>query len=176
MGLLDRLLKSSTPTVRPATSQEGRPLLYSWILSGKFAIGPMPQTEAHWLQLQEAGFRSRFSCCYPEEEIFAAAPNSWLCDRVSLPDHRGQESMKPEQLSRALVQAESVMASQPATYLHCFAGRERSPLIAVGLLARHQGLDVLTALDRVRMCHPAAAPIFSDLDLLERLLKTMEAQ
>jgi hypothetical protein len=173
MGLIDRLFRQSASTSRQPTPQESRPLLYSWILSGKFAIGPMPQTAEQWLQLEQAGFRSRFSCCYPEEEIFATAPSSWLSDRVSLPDHRRQEPMKPDQLSRALLQAEAVLMSQPATYLHCFAGRERSPLIAVGLLARAQGVDVLTALDRVRLCHPAASPIFSDLDQLERLLQTL---
>jgi hypothetical protein len=173
MGLLDRLLRQSTPPTRSTPPQESRPLLYSWIQSGKFAIGPMPQTAEQWLQLEQAGFRSRFSCCYPEEEVFAAAPSAWLSDRVSLPDHRRQESMKPEQLAMALLKAEAVIETQPATYLHCFAGRERSPLVAVGLLARRQGVDVLTALDRVRLCHPAASPIFSDLDQLERLLKTM---
>lgn len=173
MGLIDRLFRQSTPHPRQTIPQEGRPLIYSWIQSGKFAIGPMPQTAEQWLQLEDAGFRSRFSCCYPEEEILPAAPNSWLCDRVSLPDHRRQESMKLERLAKALIKAEAVIESQPATYLHCFAGRERSPLVAVGLLARCQGVDVLTALDRVRLCHPSAAPIFSDLDKLEQLLKTM---
>jgi protein-tyrosine phosphatase len=81
--------------------------------------------------------------------------------------------MKPEQLARALFKAETLIESQPATYLHCFAGRERSPLVAVGLVARRQGVDVLTALDRVRLCHPSASPIFSDLDQLEQLLKIM---
>lgn len=173
MGLLDRLLRQSTPSARQSIPQESRPLIYSWILSGKFAIGPMPQTAEQWLQLEQAGFRSRFSCCYSEEEIFAAAPSSWLCDRVSLPDHRRQESMKPERLAMALLHAEEIIESQPATYLHCFAGRERSPLLAVGLLARRQGVDVLTALDRVRLCHPSASPIFSDLEKLEQLLKVM---
>jgi len=173
MGLIDRLLRQSTPPVRQTIPQESRPLLYSWIQSGKFAIGPMPKTAEQWLQLEQVGFRSRFSCCYPEEDSLTSAPNSWLCDRVSLPDHRRQESMKLEQLAKALLQAEAVIESQPATYLHCFAGRERSPLIAVGLLARSQGVDVLTALGRVRLCHPVASPIFSDLDELERLLQKM---
>jgi len=171
MGLLDRLLRQSTQPTRQTIPQESRPLIYSWIESGKFAIGPMPKTAEQWLQLEQAGFRSRFSCCYPEEDSLTSAPNSWLCDRVSLPDHRRQESMKPEQLARALLQAEAVIESQPATYLHCFAGRERSPLVAVGVLARRQGVDVLTALERVRLCHPSASPIFSDLDKLEQLLK-----
>jgi len=173
MGLINRLLRQSTSINRQPTVQDGRPLSYSWILTGKFAIGPMPQTAEQWLQLEQAGFRSRFSCCYPEEEIFAAPPSSWQSIRVSLPDHRRQEEMKPEQLATALLHAEAVIDSQPATYLHCFAGRERSPLIAVGLLARSQGIDMLTALDRVRLCHPAAFPIFSDLDQLEKLLQSM---
>jgi len=174
MGLINRLLRQSTSINRQPTVQDGRPLSYSWILTGKFAIGPMPQTAEQWLQLEQAGFRSRFSCCYPEEEIFTSAPSSWQSDRVSLPDHRRQEIMKPENLTRALLKAEAVIESHPATYLHCYAGRERSPLIAVGLLARGQGIDVLTALDHVRRCHPSANPIFSDLDQLEQLLKSIE--
>jgi hypothetical protein len=174
MGLLDRLLGNSDPKYQNPIRHGNRPLLYSWILNGKFAVGPMPQTPEQWLQLEQAGFRSRFSCCYPEEEIFAAAPSSWLSDRVSLPDHRRQEIMKPENLAKALIKAETVIESQPATYLHCFAGRERSPLIAVGLLARSEGIDILTALDHVRRSHPGACPIFSDLDQLEQLLKSIE--
>jgi hypothetical protein len=171
MGLLDRLLRNSDPIKRKPIRHGSRPLLYSWILNGKFAIGPMPQTAEQWLQLDQAGFRSRFSCCYPEEEIFTSAPSSWQSDRVSLPDHRRQEIMKPENLTRALLKAEAVIESHPATYLHCYAGRERSPLIAVGLLARSQRIDILTALDRVRQCHPLANPIYRDLDELEHLLK-----
>lgn len=175
MSLIDRFLRQAAPPARQSNLPENRPLVYSWIESGKFAIGPMPQTAEQWLQLEQAGFKSRFSCCYPEEEIFAAAPSSWLSDRVSLPDHRRQEAMRPERLASALLQAEAVIESQPATYLHCFAGRERSALVAVGLVARAQGIDVLSALDRVRLCHPGASPIFSDLDQLEQLLKTMGA-
>jgi hypothetical protein len=169
MGLIDRLLKQATPTQRQP--KESRPLLYSWILTGKFAIGPMPQTEEQWLQLEQAGFRSRFSCCYLEEEIFAPVPSSWQSDRVSLPDHRRQEEMKQVQLTTAVLHAEKLINSHPATYLHCFAGRERSPLIAIGLVARSENIDILSALDRVRLCHPVASPIFSDLDQLEQVLK-----
>jgi hypothetical protein len=44
-------------------------------------------------------------------------------------------------------------------------------LIAMGLVARSENIDILSALDRVRLCHPAASPIFSDLDQLEQVLK-----
>jgi hypothetical protein len=50
------------------------------------------------------------------------------------------------------------------------AGIERSPLIAVGLTASERNLSLFDALDWVRRCHPAALPIVTHLELLERLL------
>jgi hypothetical protein len=62
MSLLDRLLRQYTPATRQIIPQERRPLIYSWIQSGKFAIGPMPQTAEQWLQLEQAGSRRRDLC------------------------------------------------------------------------------------------------------------------
>lgn len=168
MGLLDRFLspKSSANTIVQ------RPISYSWILSNKFAIGPIPKTDEHWQQLDSAGFRSRFSCCYPEEDIFAKPPAHWLEACVSLPDHRLQENMKIGRLNQALLDAQGLIDAQPPTYIHCFAGRERSALVAVGLIARSQNIDVLKSLDLVRLCHPQASPIYADLDILDSLIRS----
>lgn len=172
MGLLDRFRP------RPSAPQGGAepadlgppPLIYSWVITGRLAIGPLPRCEAHWQQLQDAGFRSRFSCCYPHEEM-VAPPAEWEKGGVSLPDHRRQEPLRAERIALALDEAGRMIRSHPATYLHCMAGMERSPLIAVGLLARERNLDVLEALEAIRLCHPRAMPIYSDLDLLEQVLK-----
>jgi protein-tyrosine phosphatase len=133
----------------------------------------MPRTDAHWLQLQEAGFRSRFSCCYPQEEIFAAMPTDWLGRSVPLPDHRAQETMQPSALEEALLDSEELITIGAPLYLHCFAGRERSSLVAVGLTARQRNVDVFTALDWVRRCHPISSPIYEHLVILEDVLKHM---
>jgi hypothetical protein len=148
-------------------------LTYSWVISGRLAIGPLPRDPSHWEQLQSAGFRSRFSCCYPEEES-CAPPDHWLSERVSLPDHRRQEPLLPERLQQALETAERLVESQPATYLHCMAGMERSPLVAAGVVARQRGVHLLEALDVIRLCHPSAMPIYSDLDVLEAVLRNGE--
>ena len=171
MNLIGRLLGGRSSPPKPVPLQESRPFVYSWILSGKLAIGPIPKSQTHWQRLEEAGFRSRFSCCYPEEEVFVAPPSSWLKAGVPLPDHRRQEVLTPERLNDALNQVEMTINQQPATYLHCFAGQERSPLIAVGLLVRLRRLNVLEALDAVRLCHGNASPLYGDLHVLEELIR-----
>lgn len=169
MGLLDRFLSPNSSAKKPSIIVQG-PIIYSWILTNKFAIGPIPKTDEQWQQLDSAGFRSRFSCCYPEEDVFAQPPAHWRQASVSLPDHRRQESLKPSRLNEALLSAQGLIDSVPATYIHCFAGRERSALVAVGLIAKSQNLDVFNSLDLVRLCHPQASPIFGDLDILDSLI------
>ncbi|MEB3350055.1 MAG: hypothetical protein VKO00_08555 [Cyanobacteriota bacterium] len=130
----------------------------------------MPVSPAHWQQLDQAGLRARFSCCYPEEEGMLSVPEHWLSEGVSLPDHRRQEPLQADRLALALQRAQQLLHQGPPLYLHCMAGIERSPLIAVGLTSRERSLSLFDALDWVRRCHPAAKPIVSHLEVLERLL------
>jgi hypothetical protein len=149
---------------------EKKPLPFSWILTKQLAIGPMPLSETHWRQLEDAGFQSRFSCCYLPEEEGRVKPVGWVSDRVSLPDHRDQESLRLETLMMALDRAETMVQHHPPVYLHCLAGRERSPLLAVGITARLRNVDMFEALAWVRRCHPMAMPIYPHLELLEKAL------
>jgi len=143
---------------------------YSWILSNELAIGQLPASPYHWDQLQLAGFRSRFSCCYPDEEIFPV-PDNWYSAGVSLPDHRQQETLSELRLREALNTAEKILLSNKIPlYLHCYAGKERSALMAVGLIAKRKTLDIFSALEWVRRCHPSAQPSYDHLDLMARVL------
>jgi hypothetical protein len=161
---------------KPADPPANLPLPYSWILTNVLAIGPMPRLPSHWQQLEEAGFRSRFSCCYPDEEQLCPIPSHWQSDSVALPDHREQEELQSEKLQLALDRAEILLREQAPVYLHCLAGRERSSLVAVGLTARQRGMDVFAALDWVRRCHPAASPIYGHLDVLDQVLRAAKSQ
>lgn len=145
-------------------------LPFSWVLSKRLAIGPMPHSDRHWQQLEQAGFKSRFSCCYPEEEYDLVLPPGWSCDRISLPDHRQQEPMQEARLALALDRAEALVNNAAPVYLHCMAGYERSPLLAVGLTSRLRGIDMMAALAWVRRCHPMGRPITDHLVMLESLL------
>lgn len=147
------------------------PLPYSWVLTRRLAVGPMPASPAHWKQLEQAGLRARFSCCYPLEPAPAPPPPRWRSDGVPLPDHREQEPLEIERLAEALERAGRLLSEAAPLYLHCLAGVERSPLLAVGLTAWQRHLSLFDALDWVRRCHPPARPIASHLEQLERLLR-----
>ena len=60
-------------------------------------------------------------------------------------------------------------AGQPL-YLHCWAGMERSPLVAIGLLCRAESLNFFDALAQVKDQHPVAKPLIPHLLILESLL------
>ncbi|WP_254945346.1 hypothetical protein [Cyanobium sp. AMD-g] len=170
VGALRRFLQSLGAPERLEQPILDRSLPCSWVLSNRLAVGPMPRGDRHWQQLEQAGVRSRFSCCYPDEETGLILPPGWSSDRVSLPDHREQEPMQAARLSLALERAEALVVDAAPVYLHCMAGFERSPLLAVGLTARLRGIDMLAALAWVRRCHPMAMPIYSHLVLLEGIL------
>lgn len=157
-------------TIAPSLIPPDRPLPYSWVLSRRLAVGPMPSSPAHWQQLEQAGLRARFSCCYPHEQGPAPVPPDWVSDGFPLPDHRRQEPLELERLAEALERAERLLSEDAPVYLHCLAGIERSPLLAVGLTARERDLSLFEALAWVRRCHPPAMPIVSQLELLEQLL------
>ena len=165
--LQGKLARRGGPPPPPPT------LPYSWILTGELALGPMPRTDSHWRQLEDLGVQRRFSLCYPEEERITSVPDHWRSERLSLPDHRRQEPLRPERLEEGLALGASLLEEEGGgpIYIHCLAGRERSPLMAVGLVARRRGLDLFEALDWVRRCHPAASPMMEHLEVLERLLR-----
>lgn len=144
----------------------------NWILANRLAVGPLPTSDRHWQQLDGLGFRARFSCCYEDEHASLPPPPShWACFGVSLPDHRRQEPLESARLDQAISEARAAMEGHGPLFLHCLAGRERSPLVAIGVTARSRGLDIYGALDWVRKCHPGAAPLFDQLEQLERLLQ-----
>lgn len=157
-------------------SDVNSPFVYSWIITAQLGIGPIPRTAGHWIQLENDGFRSRFSCCYPQEQIFQPVPNHWKSEQFALPDHRSQEELTIDQLIAALNKAVSVLNQcDSALYLHCFAGQERSALMAVGLVSILQGTDLFESLDFVRQCHRKARPLYSHLDILEQALKIIKS-
>lgn len=150
------------------------PLSYSWIITNRLAIGPMPKTFSHWAQLAGDGFQRRFSCCYPYEHIFAAIPDSWNSREVSLPDHRDQNPLDKQTLINALESAKEMLDdSGEPLYLHCFAGQERSALMAIGLVSILEDKDLFDSIAFVRQCHKRAQPLYSHLDILEQVLKEL---
>ena len=109
VGVLRRILQSLREAETNGQPMLERSLPCSWILTNRLAVGPMPRSDRHWQQLEQAGFRTRFSCCYPEEETGLVLPPGWSSDRVSLPDHREQEPMQEARIALALARAKALV-------------------------------------------------------------------
>jgi hypothetical protein len=155
----------------PEGSRNKSLFTYSWILTGKLAIGPMPRDLDDWILLEENGIKKRFSCCYSSENIFTPIPSYWISKEVSIPDHRQQEELNHTKLIYLLNEVISfLMHDEKPVYLHCFAGQERSALIAIGIVSILEKKDLFDALAYVRQCYPKAKPLYEHLDILEKAL------
>lgn len=147
-----------------------QPRPFSWIRTRRLAIGGFPK---NWDWLLQSGFNKIFSCCSYDEGNWNP-PSHWSAMRLTLPDHRKQFELKPSLLSSALDCLEEMVSptlEEGALYLHCLAGRERSPLLAVGLLCRIEDIDFFDALYEVRRLHQQTKPIVEHLIVLENLIK-----
>ena len=152
---------------QPSSSVAELPI--SWLRTRRLAIGPMPQTPQHWLALQQQGVESIFSCCEENEGAWLP-PQDWLQRRFPLPDHREPNSMTNAMLDQAINAALDLYCAAPPLYLHCWAGMERSPLVAIGVLCRAESLNLFEALAQVRSQHRIAKPLIPHLLILESLL------
>jgi atypical dual specificity phosphatase len=76
--------------------------------------------------------------------------------RLPLPDYGGLPS---ELVDRAVSIISDWLAEGHRTYVHCRAGWQRSPAIAVALVALRDGLDIDEALEAVRVRKPSADPL-----------------
>lgn len=154
---------------RPARVTLVLPRPFSWLRSRRLAIGGFPKEEQHWASLEAAGFRKVFSCCDPSEAPWNP-PHHWRSERLALPDHRRSVAPSAEILHEGLDRLQKLLQGDDALYLHCWAGMERSPLMAIGLLCREESISIFEALRQVRSLHPEAKPITKHLVVLENLL------
>ncbi|MFQ6539990.1 MULTISPECIES: dual specificity protein phosphatase family protein [Aphanothece] len=78
-----------------------------------------------------------------------------LCSREEAPPPAAAGGAFP--LPAAVVALEALLREGPV-YLHCQAGLERSPLVAMAWLMQQRRLDLQAALEYLREVHPASRP------------------
>ncbi|MCT0198958.1 dual specificity protein phosphatase family protein [Synechococcus sp. CS-1325] len=144
------------------------PSPFAWIRPQKLAIGGFPDDPAHWGALEVQGLRAVFSCCDPSEGHWSP-PAHWVRRLCPLPDHRQPHSLSAAHLLAAIGEATALVKDGQPLYLHCRAGIERSPLLAIALQCTAWGMDLFEALSWVKRQHPEARPLTDQLLLLEAL-------
>jgi protein tyrosine/serine phosphatase len=141
-------------------------LRLSWVLAGELAVGTAPWLAEDLAELEREGVSAVLSLCREQEGPLAVELGrvfAWR--RVPLPDHRGPEPLTPAHLERAL-ETLAVLRVHGPVYVHCAAGVERSPLVAMAWLMRQRGLGRLQALEYLMQTHPGTSPLPEHLALL----------
>lgn len=144
-----------------------------WVLQGRLAIGPAPLGPQRWLGLRQRAVAAVVSLCEVGEVVEQQPPVSdqtisW--SSCPLPDARSGRPLQLQELNDAINLTRELVQRSPAVYVHCWAGRERAPLVALGVLCLEHCLDVYDGLAYLRRVHPAAHPTNSQLALLDQWL------
>jgi protein-tyrosine phosphatase len=77
-------------------------------------------------------------------------------ERIELRDYG---NLAPGQLELAAKTVLAWLRDGERVYVHCRAGMQRSAIVAAAIVALHEGLEPLDALDRVRERNPRADPL-----------------
>ena len=140
-----------------------------WVLVQELAIGPAPRAERHLDHLQSEGIKAVLSVCSEEEAPPPVDLNQrFSCQRLVLPDHNAQRLPQLGEIEQALDRLAELRQQGPV-YVHCVAAMERSPLVCLAWLVRHQGLSPQHALDYLMQVHPGTNPLPGQLAILAAL-------
>lgn len=147
-------------------SGQPRPFRLSWVLRHQLALGPAPSRLEHLELLRDQGCKAVLSLCPASEQIqLEGLQQQFAWSRIALPDHRCSEPLTQELLESALQTLEQLQRAGPV-FVHCLAGRERSPLVCMAWLMRVRGLSRQQALEYVSQVHPGTNPLPQHLALL----------
>jgi phosphoglycolate phosphatase-like HAD superfamily hydrolase len=139
---------------------------FTSLLVGELLVGSAPGTADHLDILELEGVNAILSLCEESE----APPPSGLAERFvhsrrPLPDHAADRAPTVQELEEVIVTLDKLSRSGPV-YVHCVAGVERSPLVAMAWLLRRHGLGFVAALDYVQETHRSTNPAPEQLNAL----------
>ncbi len=141
----------------------------TWLLSDELAVGTAPCSNEDLDRLEQEGVRALISLCSAEEAPLPGGITErfhWV--RLPLPDHNHHCAPTIEQIAVVLVELSRLRGHGPV-YLHCVAGVERSPLVAMAWLIQSRRMGWQAALDYVQQTHPGTSPLPEQLAVLRSL-------
>ncbi len=144
-----------------------------WVIKNKIAIGIAPTKEKHLIILKDQNIKSILSLCGTSE---ASPPEGmkemFNCERIVLPDHRSNRDLEITEIANVIKTIE-VMQERMPIYVHCLAGKERSPLICMAWLRIKKKIDNVQALRYMMQVHSGSCPLDSHLIVLDNYIKTL---
>ena len=141
----------------------------NWVLNNELAIGPAPLKEIDFKILKEENIKSILNLCSQEEApIIEGVEHDFCYKRYTLPDHKVRKSISILEIEQIITIIESLKEKGPL-FIHCFAARERSPIICMSWLVAKLKLSPQRALDYLMEVNPRTNPLPSQLQLLKKI-------
>jgi protein-tyrosine phosphatase len=128
-------------------------------------MGAYPQDADDVAALSEAGVTAVFNLVQDVEYERSGGRDACAAalgqagireERIELLDYG---NLPPAQLGLAAGTVLAWLREGERVYVHCRAGMQRSAIVAAAIVALHEELDPLDALDRVRQRNPRADPL-----------------
>ena len=150
-------------------NSQSNELYINWVLINELAVGAFPYKESHLSLLKDFQIKSLLTLCDPKErEIPQFFQKEFICKQYVLPDHRNKKIPTINQLKDCINLVEELLNNGP-TYIHCFAGVERSPIVCIAYLIVSKNLDLQNALEYMMQIHPRTNPLKGQLEVLAKL-------
>ena len=142
-----------------------------WVIKNKLAIGVAPTKEKHLKILKDHGIKSILSLCGISEANIPKEMNQiFNCVRIVLPDHKSDRDLEINEISNVMKTIKKMEDKAPI-YVHCLAGKERSPLICMAWLRVKKKISNIQALRYMMQVHSETCPLDSHLKVLDDYIK-----
>ena len=139
----------------------------NWVLIDELAIGSAPQTDNDITLLKTSGIKNIITLCKLNEmELFLELGKNFNFRHFPLPDHKDKVPPSLTDLNNILNYMKECKNLGP-TFVHCFAGVERSPLVCIAWLMRESSLSLEDALQYLMKINPGTCPLGYQLKILQ---------
>ncbi len=141
--------------------------IFNWVLINKLAVGSSPLNKENISFLKKNGIKNILGLCLESEiEWEQNISKTFCCERIFIPDSKSEVLPNTKDLSRIYNQL-ILYLENGATFVHCFASVERSPLICILYIMRKFNLEVEDALDYVLSKHYLTNPTNAQLKVIK---------
>ena len=141
-------------------------LNFDWVLINKLGVGSFPRSETHLKILKQKKIISILTLCDPlEGQLSTQFQEEFNCENFIIPDHRSKRLPTKNEIDLVINLLEKLILKGPV-YVHCFAGVERSPLVCMAYLMKHNKISRQDALEYLMQIHPSTNPLKGQLDIL----------
>jgi atypical dual specificity phosphatase len=153
------------------------PERFSWILPQKLAVGSFPKPNVSATKLRREGITAVLSLTeVNERSIPQDIPNSFLWERVPIPDGFTGGIPTEAQFSQALAILERWYRKGHVVYVHCLAGVGRSASVCSLYVSQNKTLPLPEAITYVKDKHSYAAPDSHQVAVMENFLMSLHTE